>query len=102
VETLSGLGGTGVQVMLVYVNGPPLQAHPMIPVVQITADKKTAKVFHKDLDQVIEPGNRGPEQIADQVLHLVLDVASRGYQPKLFGQGATDFQVTRGFLGISM
>jgi hypothetical protein len=102
VETLTGLGATGVQVMLAYVNGPPLQAHPMIPLVQITADKKTAKVFHKDLDQVLEPGNRAPEQIADEVLHLVMDVASRSYQPKLFSQGATDFQVTRGLLGISM
>jgi hypothetical protein len=32
----------------------------------------------------------------------VLDVASRTYVPKLYGQGNTDFQVSRGLLGISL
>ena len=34
VETLAGLGGTGVQVMLAYVQKSPLQAHPLIPLIQ--------------------------------------------------------------------
>jgi altronate dehydratase len=102
VETLTGLGGTGVQLVLAHVQGPPLQGHPMIPLVQVTTDSKTARMFHKDLDRVIEPEKLGPAEISEQLLHLVCDTASHTYQPKLWTQGNTDFQVTRGYLGVSL
>ena len=38
----------------------------------------------------------------ETILPLVLSVASRTYVPKLYEQGNTDFQVSRGLLGISM
>jgi altronate dehydratase len=102
VETLTGLGGTGVQVILAHVVGPPLQAHPMIPVIQITTDARSARMFHKDLDRIVELNGRGPDAIGEEILHLVLAVASCTYRPKLWAQGYTDFQMTRGLLGISM
>ena len=37
-----------------------------------------------------------------QLLILIREVASRQYIPKLHGYGNTDFQVTRGLLGISL
>ena len=38
----------------------------------------------------------------DDLLALIVEVASRGYIPKLHSKGNTDFQLTRGLLGISM
>jgi hypothetical protein len=59
-------------------------------------------MFHKDLDRVVALNGRGADAIGEEILHLVLDVASRTYRPKLWAQGYTDFQMTRGLLGISM
>ncbi len=36
------------------------------------------------------------------MLDIVAAVASREYTPRLFGAGNTDFQFTRGLLGVSM
>ena len=114
VEVLSGLGATGVEVMLAAVQGPPLQGHPMIPLLQISADRGTIKRWGRELDAVFddwaeaEADDRaeevadGPEQISRQLLDLLARTASREYTPKLYGLGNTDFQLTRGRLGISM
>jgi hypothetical protein len=37
-----------------------------------------------------------------QLTELIRAVAAREYTPRLYGQGNTDFQLTRGRLGISM
>ena len=42
------------------------------------------------------------ESWTDPLLRLILDTASRSYTPKLYAQGNTDFQVSRGLLGISL
>jgi altronate dehydratase len=100
VEALTGLGATGVQVMLAHVAGPTLQAHPMIPLIQASADARTIKRFGKDLDLRLEAGS--PDDLARALLEQVTAVASRRSTPKLFGQGNTDFQLTRGYLGLSL
>jgi altronate dehydratase len=102
VETLTGLGATGVEVMLVHVAGPPLQAHPMIPLLQVSADPATVRRFAKDLDRVLPEANGAAGALSGDLLGLVLDVASRRYTPYLFGLGHTDFQLTRGWLGLSL
>lgn len=96
VETLTGLGATGVEIMLAHVSGPPLQAHPMIPLLQVTSGTQTA--WSADMDLTFDDDAPWTETI----LSLVLSVASRAYVPKLYEQGNTDFQVSRGLLGISM
>ena len=99
VETLTGLGACGVEVMVAYVEGMARQAHPMIPLLQITADQATAQGCEADLDLVLEgePGNW-----TQHILERVLEVASGNYQPQMWRHGNTDFQVTRGLLGVSM
>jgi len=99
VETATGLGATGVEVMLAHVVGRPLQAHRMIPLVQISSDPETSEKYVEDLDVELE-GN--PTLWNEQMLEAVAAVASRQYTPKLFGAGNTDFQFTRGLLGVSM
>lgn len=102
VETLTGLGGTGVQIILAHVQGPPLQGHPMIPVLQFTTDSRTGRKFHRDLDCIMEAEKLGPSKMGDDLLRLLCDTASHVYMPRLWGSGNIDFQVTRGLLGVSL
>jgi len=99
VETATGLGATGVEVMLAHVAGRPLQAHRMIPLLQASSDPETLERYAEDLDVTL----RGdPGEWIEQLLAAVAAVASREYVPKLFEAGNTDFQFTRGLLGVSM
>ena len=102
VETLSGLGGTGVQLILAHVCGPPLQGHPMIPVLQIATAATDDGRFHGELDHVIDPPAHGIERTCRELLELLCAAASRDYEPTLWAMGSTDFQLTRGMLGVSL
>ena len=101
VETVTGLGGTGVHLMLAYVDGPPLQGHPMVPVLQVAADTSSARRFRQDLDHLIDP-TRDVEDIRRDLLGLLCRAASRDYAPRLWAAGHVDFQLTRGRLGVSL
>jgi hypothetical protein len=91
IETITGLGATGVDMMVAHIVGHPIQSHRMIPLLQFSTDTTTQSTYSSDLDQ-----------IDTNLLDLVLEVASRQYIPKLFAKGNTDFQFTRGLLGISL
>ena len=93
-ETLTGLGATGVDLALAHIVGAPLQSHVMVPLIQVSTDAATQSTYGADLD--LETAD------IDDLLALVVKVASRQYTPKLHGKGNTDFQLTRGLLGISM
>ena len=93
-ETLTGLGATGVDMALAHIVGAPLQSHVMVPLIQISTDATTQANYGTDLDLVSAD--------VDDLLALIVEVASRRYTPKLHGKGNTDFQLTRGLLGISM
>jgi altronate dehydratase len=99
VETATGLGATGVEVMLAHVAGHPLQAHRMIPLLQASSDAETLENHAEDLDVILR---EDVSEWIEQMLEAVAAVASREYVPKLFEAGNTDFQFTRGLLGISM
>ena len=93
-ETLTGLGATGVDLALAHIVGAPLQSHVMVPLVQVSTDVTTQSTYGADLDLSTAD--------VDDLLALIVEVASRQYTPKLHGKGNTDFQLTRGLLGISM
>ena len=93
-ETLTGLGATGVDLALAHIVGAPLQSHVMVPLIQVSTDATTQANYGADLDLATAD--------LDELLALVVEVASRQYTPKLHGKGNTDFQLTRGLLGISM
>ena len=93
-ETLTGLGATGVDLALAHIVGAPLQSHVMVPLVQVSTDATTQAAYGADLD--LATAN------VEDLLALIVAVASRQYTPKLHGKGNTDFQLTRGLLGISM
>ncbi|MDQ3864284.1 MAG: UxaA family hydrolase, partial [Actinomycetota bacterium] len=99
VETATGLGATGVELMLAHVAGHPLQAHRMIPLLQASSDPGRLEKHAEDLDVLLE---EDPSGWTEQMLEKVAAVASREYVPKLIEAGNTDFQFTRGLLGVSM
>jgi hypothetical protein len=71
----------------------------MIPLVQASSDPETLERYAEDLDVILQ------EDVSvwtEQMVGAVADVASREYVPKLFEAGNTDFQFTRGLLGVSM
>ncbi len=93
-ETLTGLGATGVELAFAHIIGSPLQSHEMIPLLQASTDTNTQTKFGSDLDLQSTDVN--------EILKLITETASRRYTPKLHGKGNTDFQLTRGLLGVSM
>ena len=101
VETFTGLGATGVEVMLCHVGRTSLQAHPMIPLVQVSADASLAERCAGDLDRVLTL-DRSADGLVEELAVLVADAASRRYLPRLWSRGVTEFQLTRGRLGLSM
>ena len=101
VETFTGLGATGVDLMLCHIGRIPLQGHPMLPLVQVTADPSVAQRYGSDLDRVLAL-DRDVTGLVSDVAALVADVASCRCRPKLWSRGITEFQLTRGRLGLSM
>ena len=93
-ETLTGLGATGVEMAFAHIVGAPLQSHVMVPLIQVSMDSQTQSTYGSDLDLTSID--------VDEMLALIIEVASRQYTPKLHGKGNTDFQLTRGLLGVSM
>ena len=96
-ETVTGLGATGVQIMLAHAGDHPLQPHPMIPLLQVSSDPDAS-----DMDRILDPADPNPADTASDLIDQILKVASRDETPSLVGQGYTDFQLTRGLTGISL
>ena len=86
VETLTGLGATGVDLMFAHVVGHPLQAHRMIPLIQATTEETTGSIYEADLDLLPTDENWTSESFSAQMLEIILEVTSRRYTPKLYGK----------------
>ena len=78
------------------------------PLLQVTDDRAVGALYGQDLDCAVEFGVESGEPSsaetagAGRLLQLLLDVASRQYRPRASTLDNTDFQVTRGLLGVSM
>jgi hypothetical protein len=83
------------------VGDAPLETHPMIPLLQISAQPETCARFAGDLDLQLDV-HAGTEAALQALLARIAEVASRRYLPRLYGSGITSFQLTRGLLGLSM
>lgn len=93
VETVTGLGATGVDLLLAYVGQQSLPGHPLLPLLQIAA----APAHNPDADLVLAGDPAGwPVTLLD----LLAETASRRYRPRQ--QAVVDFQLTRGLLGFSL
>ena len=115
VEMMTGVVGTGVGLVLTYA-ARPVQSHPMIPTVQFGQARgsnswsgdgipDTALAAGVDL-MLPKPSADGStaedDAVATSLMDLVLEVASGEREPVAMKVGNTDFQLSRGFTGISL
>ena len=87
--------------MLAHVGDRVLQAHPMIPLLQVSADESMLAQRGDDLDLEIS-GRASQRETVAALRDRIADTASQHYQPKVFGRGFVRFQLTRGLLGVSL
>jgi len=99
VESLTGLGATGVEIFLAHAGERPMQGHPLVPLLQVSAEPAVQQSFSEDLDLTL---TASPAQWTPAILEKILAVASRQYTPKALLHGNNDFQLTRGLLGVSL
>ena len=100
-EVMTGLGGTGVELMLAHVGSHVLQGHPMIPLLQVSSDTALLAARGGDLDLAISTAQEAGATAAE-LLERIAATASGSYRPRLFGAGNVRFQLTRGQLGVSL
>ena len=99
VETLTGLGATGAEMIVAYVGDFPRQSHPLVPVVQVMTDSANSARYRPDVDLIL---SADPAIWLNQTLQGITEVINQKRAPKLYQQGNIDFQVTRGLLGVSL
>ena len=99
VETLVGLGATGVEMVTAHVGLHPLEGHPLLPVLQVTESEAVAERYGDDIDLVLNG-----DAMADSraVASVMRDILCGERMPAVERNGNVDFQLTRGLLGISM
>jgi len=76
----------------------------MVPLIQVTQredDGTSASSQVEDFDLILGEGDSAAE-VLGKLWQVVLDVASRRTVPKLFASGNSDFQISRGDLGVSL
>jgi hypothetical protein len=94
VESLTGLGATGVEMLLVFTADAAAQGHPFVPTLQVSD-----LVNLSGVDLLLEPAESGVNAIA--LAGLIVRVLSGTHQPLAQAVGNVDFQVTRGWMGVS-
>jgi altronate dehydratase len=99
-ETLTGMGATGVQIMLAMVGKRPLPGHPFIPVLQTAEETAEAASFAGDLDGIMS--RQSGHLWANQLIDLLADTLTGVYVSRQNRQENVDFQITRGLLGVSL
>ena len=98
-ETLTGLGGAGVEVILAYVGSHPIEGNPLVPVLQVTTADCTAMQYAQDMDAVLESD---PENWPQDLATLLTQTLEGIHQPRAMRTGNIEFQFTRGLLGVSL
>ena len=98
-EILTGLGGTGVEIILMYTNGMPVASHPLVPVLQFSDQNEYSDKFLDDLDFVLPQLMDKP---SDFLMTKIEHTITRRHIPKLHHRGYSNFQVTRGTVGVSL
>ena len=95
VENLTGLGATGAEVLLVHVAGGSAQSHPLVPTLQVSSGSDSSS----ETDLNLPMGNS--TAAAHAISQWLAQVFSGEYTPRAQADGLVDFQMTRGWLGVS-
>lgn len=97
VEILTGLGATGVRLLLAFENRLLAPENPLVPTVQIAERGALPRNLENDVDLLVTPATR-----AEELSALVADVLNGHRVPRSRQLGNTAFQITRGYTGISL
>jgi altronate dehydratase len=92
-EILTGIGAAGLGMIVSPVDSQAMLGHPMIPVLQVSETQ------HNTIDLFL---NGTTEDKTQQILKAIADTHMHLYTPKLVKSGNSNFQVTRGLLGVSL
>jgi altronate dehydratase len=98
VENLTGLGGCGAQVFLTVTAIHAQSGHPLVPVVQVAEATERGTLPADDIDAFLSGDVAADEALLFQLLAAVVQHEST---PAANAHGFTDFQFTRGLLGVS-
>lgn len=99
VETTTGLGATGADILIVVDNRAASVAHPLIPVVHCGYGKDPSG--DRDCDLFLDL-NREPLELANSLLQACSRAFGGTISDEKKQSNRTDFQVTRGWLGVSL
>jgi altronate dehydratase len=94
IESLSGMGSSGANLLLVHDSDRPIQGHPFIPTVQIASDSSSSL---SDQNLVDLPS----EQRTATIFATLTRVWAAQQRPQAQSIGNVDFQVNRGWFGVS-
>jgi len=98
VENITGLGASGAHLFLTVVSQHSRQGHPLLPVLQVAPADQRGRLPGDDIDLFLT-GDAGAD--ARAIVQLIAGTASRNLVPKVTAEGFTDFQMSRGLLGVS-
>jgi altronate dehydratase len=96
VENLTGLGGCGVHLIVTVVGGQTQPGHPLVPVLQVA--ERSAFLPADDVDAFLS-GDAARDE--SSLIRLVGAAAGGAHTAAASRLGFTDFQLTRGRLGVS-
>ncbi|MCB8985171.1 MAG: UxaA family hydrolase [Ardenticatenaceae bacterium] len=94
-EALTGLGATGVEVVVAYAGERPLPGHPLVPVLTVSAEPAVVERCAADLDLALSAD-------VAPLLDRVQQTLGQAYAPTVRRQQNLSFQIPRGLLGISL
>lgn len=94
-ETLTGLGASGIDLVLSYTNTHPQQTHPMIPVLQVTDNPQVFTRYQTDLDAHLQG------DVLSGMLEVLRATLNKERQPRMAYRNE-GFQISRGLLGVSL
>lgn len=96
VETITGLGACGIELILAFTSDRILQGHPLLPVLQVT---ENTSVLPDDVDLHLASDNSTERTQA--LFQLLLQTAEGKHTPAAWRRENVDFQVSRGRFGVS-
>jgi hypothetical protein len=74
----------------------------MVPTLQIASADSAANAFAGDLDWIIDDAQSAARDVRDELLSRIRDTVASDYSPNAWSRGHTNFQLTRGLLGVSL
>lgn len=97
-EQTTALGASGAELMIGAIREHPRPGHPLVPVLQVTDEAPDGLLTTDGIDLFLRPD---ATDSGLELRRLLFRTAGRDYTPVNDRSGLTDFQFTRGRLGVT-